>query len=145
MSSFLFLQQCPTCLVCFILIVFEKGGRWPYSCSFVECCFQDLFSMIRCNLEQFYSIFFSIRFSLYNFSQAFSLYAYSESTWCVHIVEWTRPLIEKKCVLFYRIGLISIWLMTTAIDNLSITVHAFACHILMIDSVDEILLPRYRK
>ena len=37
-SSFLLLQQYPVCLVRLILIVFEMGCRWPYSCCFVECC-----------------------------------------------------------------------------------------------------------
>ena len=41
MSSSLLLQQCPTCLVRLILIVFVMGGRWPYSCCFIGCCLQD--------------------------------------------------------------------------------------------------------
>ena len=45
MSSFLLLQQCPTCLVRLTLIVFVMGGRWPYSCCFVRCCLQDLFNI----------------------------------------------------------------------------------------------------
>ena len=31
-SSSLLLQQCFTCLVRLIWMVFEMGGRWPYSC-----------------------------------------------------------------------------------------------------------------
>ena len=31
MSSSLFLQLCPACLVCLTWIVFVMGGRWPYS------------------------------------------------------------------------------------------------------------------
>ena len=31
MSMFLFLQQCPACLVRLTWIVFVMGGRWPYS------------------------------------------------------------------------------------------------------------------
>ena len=42
MSSSLLFQQCPACLVRLIWIVFVMGGRWPYSCCFVRCCFQDL-------------------------------------------------------------------------------------------------------
>ena len=34
MSSSLFLQQCPACLVRHISMVCETGGKWPYSCSF---------------------------------------------------------------------------------------------------------------
>ena len=45
MSSSLLLQQCPACLVRLTWIVFMMGGRWPYSCCFVECCFQDLFKI----------------------------------------------------------------------------------------------------
>ena len=44
-SSSLLLQQCPACLVRLALIVFVTGGRWPYSCCFVGCCLQDLFSI----------------------------------------------------------------------------------------------------
>ena len=47
MSSSLLLQQCPACLVRLILIVFVMGGRWPYSCCFMGCCLQDLFSIAR--------------------------------------------------------------------------------------------------
>ena len=35
MSSSLLLQQCPACLVRLTCIVFEMGGRWPYSWCFV--------------------------------------------------------------------------------------------------------------
>ena len=47
MSSSLLLQQCPTCLVCLIWIVFVIGGRWPYSWCLVGCCRQDLFKIAR--------------------------------------------------------------------------------------------------
>ena len=46
MSSSLLLQQCPSCLVRLILIVFVMGGRRPYSCYFVGCCLQDLFNIV---------------------------------------------------------------------------------------------------
>ena len=45
MSSSLFLQQCPACLVCLTCIVFVMGGRWPYSWCLVGCCHQDLFNI----------------------------------------------------------------------------------------------------
>ena len=51
MSLFLLLQQCPTCPVHIILIVFMMGGRWPYSCCFVGCCFQILFNIARSIIE----------------------------------------------------------------------------------------------
>ena len=41
----LLLQLCPACLVRLILIVFVMGGRWPYNCCFVGCCFVDLFNI----------------------------------------------------------------------------------------------------
>ena len=47
MSSSLLLQQCPTCLVRLTWIVFEIGGRWPYSWCLVGCCRQDLFKIAR--------------------------------------------------------------------------------------------------
>ena len=46
-SSSLLLQQCPGCLVCLAWIVFEMGGRWPYSWCLVVCCRQDLFNIAR--------------------------------------------------------------------------------------------------
>ena len=49
MSSSLLLQQCPTCLLRLILIVFVMGGRWLYICCFVGCCLQDLFN-IACSI-----------------------------------------------------------------------------------------------
>ena len=42
-----------------------------------------------------------------NSRRTFALYARSVSKWCIHIVELTRCL-KKKCLLFDRIGLISI-------------------------------------
>ena len=45
MSSSLFLQQCPACLVHLTWIVFMMGGRWLYSWCFVGCCRQDLFNI----------------------------------------------------------------------------------------------------
>ena len=41
MSSSLFLQQYPACLVRLTWIVFVIGGRWPYSWCLVGCCRQD--------------------------------------------------------------------------------------------------------
>ena len=42
-------------------MVLEMEGKWPYSCCFVGCCFQDLFNIVRNILVQFSSSFFSIR------------------------------------------------------------------------------------
>ena len=52
MSSSLLLQPCPACLT---LMLREIGGKWPNSCCFEECCFQDLWSI----LVKFLSTFFS--------------------------------------------------------------------------------------
>ena len=59
MSSSLLLQQFPACLVHFIWMVLEMGGRWLYSC-FMVCCFQDLFSIACGILVQLPSSLFSI-------------------------------------------------------------------------------------
>ena len=47
MSSSLFLQQCPACLVRLAWIVFVMGGRWPYSWCLVGWYRQDLFNIAR--------------------------------------------------------------------------------------------------
>ena len=84
-SSSLLLQQCSTCLVRLIWIVFMMTGRWPYSGCFVRYYLQDLFNTAHSILVQLPSSFFSIRL--------------------VH------PYSSKKTnyVLFYRSGLTSIW------------------------------------
>ena len=56
MCSSWLLQQCFVCIVHRIV-----GGRWPYRCYFVGCCFQDLFNIARSILVQCPSSFFSIR------------------------------------------------------------------------------------
>ena len=50
------------CLVYLIWMVSEIGVRWPYSCYFMRCCFQDLFNIACSILVQFPFSFFSIRF-----------------------------------------------------------------------------------
>ena len=47
MSSSLFLQQCPACLVRLTWIVFVMGGRWPYRWCLVGCYRRDLFNIAR--------------------------------------------------------------------------------------------------
>ena len=64
------------------------GGRWPYSCCFVGCCFQHLFNMT-CGI-------------LVQFRLTFSLYALSVSLWCIHIVELTRSQLGENYVFFLR-------------------------------------------
>ena len=60
MNLSLLLQLCPAGLVCLIWIVLKMGDRWPYSCCFGGCCFQDLFSIAHSILVQFLFSFFSI-------------------------------------------------------------------------------------
>ena len=94
MSSSLFLQQCPVCLFCLIWMVLEMGGKWPYSCYFVECYFKDLFNIAYSIFVQVPSSFCSIRLV---------------SVHVVHyIVELTRPMLGKNWILCYRISLTSI-------------------------------------
>ena len=61
MSLSLLLQQCPIYLVRLTLIVFLVGGSWPYSCSFVGCCLQDLLNIDRSFIVRLPLSFFSIR------------------------------------------------------------------------------------
>ena len=46
MSSSLFLQQFPACLVLLIWIDFVMGVKCPYNCCFVGCYLQDLFNIV---------------------------------------------------------------------------------------------------
>ena len=43
-------------------MVCVMGGKWPYSCNFVGCCFQDLFKTVCSILVFFPSNFFSRHF-----------------------------------------------------------------------------------
>ena len=123
MSSSLLLQQCPSCLVCLILIIIVMGGRWPYSCSFVKCCLQDLFSIARSNSCIIAVKLFSIRLV-----SVHVVHPYSS-------IDTTVASKKLRFILLVR----SDFHMT---DSLSIAVHAFASHVLMSFSVDETLLPR---
>ena len=62
MSSSLFLQQCPACLVRLTWRVFVMGGTWTYSWCLVACCRKDLFSIARSILVYLPSSFFSSLF-----------------------------------------------------------------------------------
>ena len=64
MSLSYFLKQCPAYLVRQIWMVLEMGGRWPYNCCFVGCCFQDLFNIAHNILVQLPFSFFYIRSSI---------------------------------------------------------------------------------
>ena len=121
--EFVLLQQRPACLVRLIWMVLEMGGRWPYSCCFVGCCFQDLFNIAFSILVQFPSSFFSLRLV--------SIHMVHPYSWIDTTAAWKKlRLILSNRSYFHMI------------DNLSIAFHAFASHILMAFSVDVTLLPR---
>ena len=89
--------------------------RCPFSCCFVGCCFQYLFSTACIILVQFLSSFFFIS---------------------LQIIELTRPLLGKNCVLFHRLSLTSIWLIAYRLQSKPSLI-AHWCQ------VDGTLLPRY--
>ena len=103
---------------------FEMGGKWPYICYFVACCFHDLFSIARSILVQYPSSLFSIRF------------------FSVHVVHpyWstdtTAAWKKSRFILSDRLD-------PRLIDSESIAVHTFARCILRSLSVDETLLLKY--
>ena len=122
-SSSILLQQCPACLVRLIMIVFVIGGRWPYSCCFVGCCFQDLFNIACSILVRLPSSFLSICFVGIHVVHPYS----SIDT----IPAWKK--------LRFILSVRSAFHMT---ESLLITVHAFASRVSMSVSFDETLLPR---
>ena len=126
MSSSLHLQQRPACLIHLIWMVLEMGGRWPYSCCFMGCCFQDLFITARSILVQLPSSYFSTRL----------VSVHVMHPYCSRNI--TAAWKKLHFILFYWTGLTS-----NMTDSQSIVVHAFACRILMSFSFDETLLPRY--
>ena len=123
MGSSLLLQQCLAYLILLTLIVFVMGGRWPYSCSFVGCCLQDLFNIACSILVLLPSSFFSI--CLVN---VHVVHPYSS-------IDTTAAWKKLRFILSVR----SDFHMT---NGLSIAVHVFISHVSMSVSVDETLLPR---
>ena len=121
MSSSLLLQQYLAWLVDLIWMVFEMGGKWPYSWCFVGCCFQDLFNIAGSILVQLLSSFFSI--CLVGIKV---VHPYSS-------MDMTAAWKKLRCILSDRFD----FHMT---NSLSIAVHAFASCILLTFSVDETLL-----
>ena len=99
------------------------SGKWPYSCCFMECCLQDLFSIARSILVYLPSSFFSI-----HLVSIYVVLPYSS-------IDTTAAWKKLRFVLSVR----SDCYMT---DSLSIAIHVYASHVLMFVSVDEILLPR---
>ena len=125
MSSSLLLQQCPACLVHLTLMVFEMGGKWPYS----DYCLGGAASSIYSKLH--------ITF-LCSSHQAFSLCILLASMWCIYTVVFTQPQLQRNPLLFYHIDQTSIWSITYQFQSM-----LSLGHILTSLSVDEILLPRY--
>ena len=123
MSSSLFLQQCPACLVRLTCIVFVMGGKWPYSWCLVGCCRQDLFNIALNILVQLPTSFF--------FSRLVSVYVvrpYSS-------IDTTAAWKKLRFILSVRSDF-------HMIESLSIAVHAFVSRVSMSFSVDETLFPR---
>ena len=100
------------------------GSRWPHSCCFVGCCFQELFNEARSILVKFSSCFFSIRF--------FSVHV-------VHPFSSMDTTAARKKLRFILLDRSDFYI----IDNLTLAVHVFTKHLLISLSVDEALLPRY--
>ena len=123
MSSFLLLLQCPVCLVRLIWMFFVMGGRWPYSCCFVECCLQDLFNTAHSILVQFLSSFFSIRLV---------------SIHVVHPYSSINMTIAWKKLHFILLDR-SVFHIT---DTLLVAVHAFTSRVFMSFSLDEMLFAK---
>ena len=105
-------------------MVLEMRGRWPYSCCFEGCRFQDLFNIARSILVQFPSSIFSIHLV---------------SVQVVHPYSRTDTSAAGKKLLF----ILSDRSDFHMIDSLLIVIHAFASCILMSFSVDETLILRY--
>ena len=102
---------------------FRDGGRWLYNCCFIGYCLQDWFNIACSILVQLPSSFFSISLVSVHVMLPYSSIDIIAAWKKLHFI-----LLER-----------SDFHMT---DNLSITVHAFASHVLMSFSVDEMLLPR---
>ena len=123
--SSLLLQQCPGCLVRLSLMVCVIGGKCPYSCFFVGCCFQDLFKAARSILVQLPSILFSRR--LVNVH----VHPYSSTDTAT---AWKNSLFSLSVRSDFHI-----------LDSQSMAVQAFPMRVFISCSVDDISLPRYVK
>ena len=99
------------------------GGRWPHSCCFVGCSFQDLFNIACSVLAQLSSSFFSERLVSVHVVHPYSRMDTAAA--------WKKLRFILSCRLDFH--------MT---DNLLIAVDAFDSGVLMLFSVDETLLPR---
>ena len=84
------------------------GGKWPYNCCFVRCCFQDFFYVTHCILMQFWSSFF------------FSLRSVSEHV--VHLYYSIDTTVAWKIFHFNLLDRLDFQM----VKSLSIAVQAFA-------------------
>ena len=121
-SSSLFLQQCPACLVRLTCIVFVMGGKWPYSWCLVGCCRQDLFNIALNILVLLPSSFF--------FSRLVGVQVVHPCS----SIDTTAAWKKLRFILSVRSDF-------HMIESLSIAVHAFISRVSMSFSVDETLLP----
>ena len=112
------------CLVCLSCKVFEIGGKWHYICCFVGCYFQDLFNIDCSIFVLFPSSFFFVCLVSIHLVHLHSSIDITTGWKKSHFILWDRSDFHM-------------------IDSLSITVYAFAKHILTSLSVDETLLLRY--
>ena len=94
-------QMSPACLLCLIWMVCEMGGRWPYSCIFFGCCFQEMLLIARSTLTLLPSNFFSNRFVR------------------VHTIVPTQPLLSSNTVLLHQKNEIFIRLITCQYQHTS--------------------------
>ena len=104
-------------------IIFLMGSRWPYSCCFVGCCFQDLFSIARSILVWLPSSFFSLRLV------------------SVHVVHPCSSVVTTAAWKNLRF-IILVRFDFHLTNSLSIAVNVLARHSLMSFSDDESLHPR---
>ena len=79
-SSALLLKQCLICLARLSWVICEMGGKRPYSCCFVGCCFQDLLRTARSIFVLFPFSFFSKCFCRVHVVQPYSS-TYTAFTW----------------------------------------------------------------
>ena len=123
-NEFIFVSSEESYVSCSSWMVFEIGGKWPYSCCFVGCCFQNLFKTACSILVLFLSSLFSIHLA---------------NNHTVHPYNSTNTFIAWKKSHFILSNSSDFHM----INNLLIKVHTFARCILKSLSVEEILLPSY--
>ena len=102
------------------LIVFVMGGKWPYSCCFVECCLQDLFNIAHSILVLLPSSFF--------FKRLVSIHVVNPYS----SIDTTAAWKKLRFILSVRSDF-------NKTDSLSIAVHAFASHVLTSVSVQNLI------